>query len=128
MNQSSEKLKKRLFVAGGSIALVLGITGIVLPVLPTTPFLLLAALCYMRGSQRLYNMLLYNRFVGNYLRNYLQGRGMTLKMKICTLSLLWAAIILSGTLATDSLIIRIILAIVLIGVTIHICMIKTTRL
>jgi hypothetical protein len=123
----SEIIKRRLFVVAGSISLALGIIGIILPILPTTPFLLLAAICYMRGSQRLYNALLSNRFVGNYIRNYLEGRGMSLKMKIWTLSLLWIAIILTAVLATDSITIRIILLIVLIGVTTHILMIKIAR-
>ena len=126
MNPVPEKQKRRLFVVAGSIALVLGIIGIIVPVLPTTPFLLLAALCYMRGSRQLYDMLLCNRFLSNYIRNYLEGRGMSLKMKIWTLSLLWVAIILTATLVTDSLIIRIILAVVLTGVTIHILKIKTS--
>ena len=118
-------LKRRLFVVVGTIALVLGIVGIIMPVLPTTPFLLLAAICYLRGSQRLYNALLGNRFVGSYIRNYLEGRGMSLKVKIWTLTLLWIAIVCSALLAIDSLIIRIILAVVLVGVTIHILLIKT---
>lgn len=127
MKSISEIIKRRLFVVAGSISLALGIIGIILPILPTTPFLLLAAICYMRGSQRLYNALLSNRFVGNYIRNYLEGRGMSLKMKIWTLSLLWIAIILTAVLATDSITIRIILLIVLIGVTTHILMIKIAR-
>jgi hypothetical protein len=126
MNPVPEKQKRRLFVVAGSIVLVLGIIGIIVPVLPTTPFLLLAALYYMRGSRQLYDALLCNRFIGNYIRNYLEGRGMSLKMKIWTLSLLWLAIILTVTLITDSLIIRIILAVVLTGVTIHILKIKTS--
>jgi len=127
MASTQDKLKRRLFVVAGTVALIIGVIGIVIPVLPTTPFLFLAAICYMRGSQRLYNALLRNRFAGNYIRNYLEGKGMSLKMKIWTLSLLWAAIILTSALATDSLIIRIILAAVLIGVTIHIFKIKTIR-
>ena len=127
MVPTADKLKRRIFVIAGSIALVIGITGIVVPILPTTPFLLLAAFCYMRGSQRLYNALLCNRFVGNYIRNYLEGKGMFLKMKIWTLSLLWLTIVLTAILVTESLIIRIILAIVLIGVTIHILKITTAR-
>ena len=123
----TNKLKKKLFVIAGTIALILGIVGIIMPVLPTTPFLLLAAFCYMRGSQKLYIMLLGSPFVGNYIRNYLEGKGMPLKMKIWTLSLLWIAIVLTATLATSSMIIRTILAIVLIGVTIHILKIKTAR-
>ena len=122
-----DRLKRRLFVIAGTIALVLGIIGIILPVLPTTPFLLLAAICYMRGSQRLYNALLSNRFLGSYITNYLEGRGMSLRMKIWTLSLLWIAIACSALLVTDNLIVRIILAVVLVGVTVHILLIKTVR-
>jgi len=127
MVHTPDMLKRRLFVVVGTIALVLGIIGIIIPVLPTTPFLLLAAICYLRGSQRLYNALLGNRFVGSYIKNYLEGRGMPLKMKIWTLTLLWIAIVCSALLATDSLIIRIILAVVLAGVTIHILLIKTVK-
>jgi uncharacterized protein len=127
MTSTSDKLKKRLFVIIGTIALVIGVVGIAIPVLPTTPFLLLAAMCYMRGSKRLYNALLGNRFVGTYIRNYLEGRGMSLKIKIWTLTLLWAAIVSTAILATDSLTIRIILAVVLVGVTVHILLVKTTK-
>ena len=121
------QLKRRLFIIAGTIALGLGVIGIILPVLPTTPFLLLAAICYMRGSQRLYNALLRNRFVGNYVRNYLEGRGMSLRNKIWTISLLWIAILCTAFLVTESLVIRIILAVVLIGVTIHILLIRTLK-
>jgi uncharacterized membrane protein YbaN (DUF454 family) len=127
MAVASGKLKRRFFIIAGTIAVGIGVVGIIVPVLPTTPFLLLAAICYMRGSQRLYNALLCNRFIGSYVRNYLEGRGMSLKMKIWTLSLLWAAIVCTAALATDSLVIRIILAVVLTGVTIHIFIIKTTK-
>ena len=127
MTSISDKLKRRLFVIAGTIALVIGVFGIIIPVLPTTPFLLLAAICYMRGSQHLYNALLCNRFIGSYVRNYLEGRGMSLKMKVWTLSLLWAAIVCTATLAIEGLIIRIILVVVLIGVTIHILLIRTAK-
>ena len=127
MSAASGKLKRWLFIIAGTIAIGIGVIGIIVPVLPTTPFLLLAAICYMRGSQRLYNALLCNRFIGSYVRNYLEGRGMSLKMKMWTLSLLWVAIVCTAVLATDSLIIRIILAVVLTGVTIHILTVKTAK-
>ena len=127
MSATSGKLKRWLFIIAGTIAIGIGVIGIIVPVLPTTPFLLLAAICYMRGSQRLYNALLCNRFIGSYVRNYLEGRGMFLKMKIWSLSLLWVAIVCTAALATDSLIIRIILTVVLIGVTIHILTVKTAK-
>ena len=121
------KLKGRLFVIAGTIALVLCVVGIILPVLPTTPFLLLAAICYMRGSQRLYNALLRNRFIGSYVRNYLEGRGMSLRNKIWTISMLWIAILCTAFLVTESLVIRIILVVVLVGVTVHILLIRTIK-
>ncbi len=127
MDSASDKVRRKLFVVAGSISLILGIIGIFIPVLPTTPFLLLAAICYMRGSKRLYRTLLRNRLVGNYIRNYLEGRGLSLKMKAWTLIALWITIILTGIFASENLIIRIILGMVLIGVTIHIFKIKTAK-
>ncbi len=120
-------LKRRLFTILGTVALSIGVVGIIVPVLPTTPFLLLAAICYTRGSPQLYNALLCNRFIGSYVRNYLEGRGMSLKMKVWTLSLLFLAIIVTAAFTTDSLVIRIILSIVLTGVTIHILLIRTAK-
>jgi uncharacterized membrane protein YbaN (DUF454 family) len=120
-------MKRRGFVIAGTISLLLGIIGIIIPVLPTTPFLLLAAICYMKGSKRLYNALLNNRFFGTYIRNYLEGKGMPRRMKIWTLALLWLAIFCTAFCVTDSPIVRIILAVVLVAVTVHIFMIKTIR-
>ncbi|MBN2239455.1 MAG: YbaN family protein [Dehalococcoidales bacterium] len=125
--QPKDKLKKRLFIAGGTVSLTLGIIGIILPVLPTTPFLLLAAFCYIRGSQRLHSILLNNRFIGRYISNYLEGKGMSAKMKIWTLILLWVSLLLTIFLFTDILWIKITLAVILAGVTIHILLIKTAK-
>ena len=127
MNSSQDRLKKYLFITAGTIFVILGSVGIFVPVLPTTPFLLLAALCYMRSSQRFYNALLRNRFIGSYLRNYLEGRGMSPKMKIWTLTFLWVTIICTAIFVTESLIVRIVLAAVLAGVTIHILLLRTCR-
>lgn len=107
--------------------MVIGFIGIFVPVLPTTPFLLLAAFCYLRGSCFLYAWLVNNRLTGSYIKNYMEGRGMTLKMKIWTIALLWTTIVLTAIVGTDSLVIRIILAAVLIGVTVHIVILKTAR-
>ncbi len=127
MTATLEKLKRRLFVIAGTISVGIGVVGIFLPVLPTTPFLLLAAICYTRGSQRLYKALLYNRFIGTYIRNYIEGRGMSLKMKVWTIGLLWITIVSTAVFATEGMIVRIILAVVLIGVTLHILFIRTIK-
>jgi hypothetical protein len=118
-------IKRYFFVTVGSVSVGLGVIGIIVPVLPTTPFLLLGAACYLRGSQRLYDRLLCNRFLGCYIRNYMEGRGIPLKMKIWTLVLLWAVMISTAVLATGSLTVRIILGVILVGVSIYILSRKT---
>jgi len=62
-----------LLKIAGTVFLILGGVGVVLPLLPTTPFLLLAAVCYARSSERLYRWLLYNRWFGSYIRNWHEG-------------------------------------------------------
>ena len=120
------KLKRRLLTAAGTISTAIGIVGIFVPLLPTTPFLLLAAACYLRSSQKFYGWLLNNRFIGAYLRNYLQGKGMPRKIKIITILLLWLTITCSIIFAVQGLIIRVLLLIIAIGVSIHILLIKAT--
>ena len=120
----SATLKRRLFIAAGSISLGIGIVGIVVPLLPTTPFLLLAAYCYSRGSKRLSNRLLGNRLIGSYLRNYLEGKAMSIKAKIWSLSILWGVIGCTAAFVTDSLVIRIVLLAVGSGVTVHVARLR----
>jgi len=120
-------LKRYALIIAGSLSLIIGLIGIIVPILPTTPFLLLAAFCYLRGSRRLYHSLLKSRILGSYIRNYLEGRGMTFIMKVWTLSLLWTTILFSILFFTENPAVRIVLGIVLIGVTIHILCIKTIR-
>jgi uncharacterized membrane protein YbaN (DUF454 family) len=116
--------KRRLLLAAGTLCAGLGIVGIFVPILPTTPFLLLAAACYMRSSERFYRWLTNNRVFGAYVRNYLEGRGMPIRMKLATVLVLWLAIGLSITFAIESLVIRIILISIAVGVTVHIALIR----
>lgn len=112
----------------GSFFLSLGIVGIAIPLLPTTPFLLLAAACYLRGSERMYKWMLTNRYFGSYLRNYRQGRGIPWRVKIATVSLLWIVIGFSAIVVTDNMIVRIVLLVVALGVSIHMLTIKAKRI
>jgi uncharacterized protein len=80
----------------GTMFVGLGVLGAMLPLLPTTPFLLLAAACYVRGSERLYNWLMNNRYLGTYIRNFREGRGMPLRSKIIAIAVLWASLIFSA--------------------------------
>lgn len=110
----------------GSLAVVLAILGIFLPLLPTTPFLLLASACYVRGSERLHRWLLNNRLFGEYLRNIEQKRGMPLRGKIVTLALLWISIAYSAWSVRPVALKGMLLAIA-VGVTILIVRMKTLK-
>ncbi|WP_099156541.1 YbaN family protein [Virgibacillus ndiopensis] len=84
-----KQVKKILLIVGGSISLVLGILGIILPLLPTTPMLLLTAACYVRSSDKLYQWLITNKYVGLYIRNYQAGKGIPLRAKVSGVLVLW---------------------------------------
>jgi uncharacterized membrane protein YbaN (DUF454 family) len=132
MKRDDEKPKHRKLVRGilvvaGTLFLGLGILGVFLPLLPTTPFLLLAAACYLRSSQRFYNWLLGNRLLGSYIKNYLEGKGMPLRAKIFSISLLWITIGYSVIFVVEALPIRVVLALIAIGVTAHILHIRTFK-
>jgi len=123
----SNRFFRYLLIISGTIFLGFGIIGIFLPILPTTPFLLLAAACYARSSKRFYNWLMNNRWFGNYIKNYRDGRGVPLKFKIFTIFLLWITIIVSVFLVINNYWVKIILILIAIGVTIHILTIKTYK-
>ena len=113
-------LLKVLLIAGGTLCVALGVIGIFLPLMPTTVFLLLAAACYARSSPRFYQRLLNHRFLGAYIRNSREGRGMKRRDKVVTLGLLWIGIGATMIWTADSWWLRTILAGVAIGVTIHV--------
>lgn len=121
-----QSLKKKSLVIAGTIFVGIGFVGIFVPILPTTPFLLLAAFCYIRSSDRFYNWLITNRLLGTYIRSYLERKGMPRKVKVATIALLWIGILCSIVFATDNLITRIILLVIAIGVTLHISLLKPT--
>jgi uncharacterized membrane protein YbaN (DUF454 family) len=119
--------KRRLLIGAGTLSTALGIIGFFIPILPTTPFLLLAAACYMRSSERFYRWLINNRIFGAYVRNYIEGRGMPTRIKIFTILLLWLTIGLSITFGVQNIVIRITLICIAIGVTAHISLIKKRK-
>lgn len=116
-----------LLLVSGFTFTGLGVLGIFIPLLPTTPFLLLAAACFARSSQRFHHWLMNNRWLGQYIKNYRDKRGITLKHKIITLSVLWITILLSILYASPILWVRILLLIVAVGVTYHLATLKSIR-
>jgi len=125
--QARTRLGRMLWNAAGTLFLVLGVIGIPVPLLPTTPLLLLAASCYLRGSARMHKWLLTNKYFGAYLNDYRMGKGMPLRVKAATLALLWIFIGVAMLFAVSDTIVRGLLLLVAIGVTIHILMLKTKK-
>jgi uncharacterized protein len=87
-----QKFVRVLWIAAGLLCVCLGAIGLVLPILPTTPFLLAASACFCKSSPKLNNWLLNNKWFGSYIRNYREGRGVPFKTKIGILAVLWATI------------------------------------
>jgi len=118
---------KMFFTSCGVIAVGLGAAGIVLPLLPTTPFLLLAAACFFRSSDRLYNWLLNHKRFGHYIKQYREHRAISRQTKLATLVLLWGALAFSGLVVMETLWVRILLLAVGVGVTLHVLSMKTLK-
>ena len=75
-------MKKVIYIIIGCISVGLGATGSVIPVLPTVPFLLLAAYCFARSSERLHNWFTSTKLYKNHLESYVKGEGMTRQTKL----------------------------------------------
>jgi len=122
-------LGRGLMLICGSLSLGLGLLGIALPLLPTTPFLLLAGFCYSRSSRRLYAWLHSNPLFGEYLRRYINKEGIPLRVKLGTIVLLWSSILISAfwLIQGQQWQIRIILLLIGMGVSIHLLMIRTYK-
>lgn len=119
-------LKKFLYCTIGWIAIGLGVLGIFLPLLPTTPFLLLAVFCFEKGSKKFYDFTLNNKILGKYIRDYREKKGVTLKNKVIAISVMTLGIG-STILSTDKIIVKIILGTIFIGVTIHLLKLNTLK-
>ena len=120
------RLVRGLLIAAGTLFVALGLLGVILPVLPTTPFLLAAAACYAHASPRLHRWLLDNPLFGRYLRNYRAGKGIPRATKIFALALLWASIGFSVCFVMPAGLwwARGLLIAIALGVTVHIVRIK----
>lgn len=115
-------LKRFALQIAGGLSVFLAVLGIFLPLLPTTPFLLLAAFCWSRSSPRFHGWLLGNRYFGGRLTDYLAGRGIPVRQKIVTLAFLWVSIGVSAILVAR-LWVGLILLACAVGVTVHLMVI-----
>ena len=130
LNKSKQSISKPiqiLLITLGTFFVGVGIAGIFIPVLPTTLFLLISATLYAKSSKRFYDWLINNKIFGRYIKNYREGKGIPLKVKIITIILLWITIGCSAIFAIDILWVRILLVVIAVGVTIHIIRIRPKK-
>ncbi|UOR10813.1 YbaN family protein [Halobacillus amylolyticus] len=105
-------VKKIILIIVGFLSLGLGLAGILLPLLPTTPFLLLAAACFVRSSNKLYYWLITNKWFGSYIRDFRAGNGIPLKAKVIGVTTLWISIIYSAFFIVPLVTVRIVMLLV----------------
>jgi len=117
--------QRKLYLAAGLLFLALGALGVFIPVLPTTPFLLLAAAMFMRSSGRLYLWLTTHRVFGPFIRNYRLYRAVPLRSKVVALVFLYLTIGYSVVFVTDNWWLRGLLLVIAAGVSWHILKLKT---
>lgn len=121
--QKYSKPVRYLFIVAGSIFLGLATLGVLLPIIPTTPFLLLATACYIRSSKALYDKVMQHRIFGEYLSNY-EKRAMRGRDKKITISIMWVGMVFS-TFFIEIEWVKILLIVIAIGVTLHLSRLKS---
>lgn len=112
----------------GLLSLGLGIVGAWIPVLPTTPFLLLSAALFARSSQKLHRWLLTHPVFGEYIRGFIEDKSIPLKIKIISVSTLWTVMLLTiFVFANEKLWLQLLLFVIAVGVSIHILSYETRK-
>ena len=120
------KLLNYLCTILGFLCVGFAVLGMFLPVLPTTPWLLLAAWLFYKGNPKMRIWLLNNKYLGPYIHNYIKYRAIPLKSKIISISMLWITILFSVYIV-NPIWLKILLLCIAVGVTIHLLMIKTLK-
>ncbi|MDR0506322.1 MAG: YbaN family protein [Dysgonamonadaceae bacterium] len=120
---------KYLLIVLGIVSLCLGVLGIFLPVLPTTPFLLLSAALFMRSSKRLYHWLLNHKVFGQYIRSFMEDKSIPLKVKVISITVMWVTMFsIIFFVINGKLWLQLLLFAIAIGTTIHILSYKTKKI
>lgn len=126
INKLLANISKPVWNLLGSLFVSIGIIGVIVPLLPTTPFLLLAAYSFNRGSDRMRKWFEKNKLINSYLSNYRDKKGIPLRAKINSIVILWVTIGISIYLVSNDYI-RVVLVLVVIGVTFHLSRIPTKK-
>lgn len=111
----------------GLLSLSLGILGIFLPILPTTPLLLLAAALFLRSSKTLYDWLMNHPRLGPYIRNFMVHKSIPLKIKILSVSMVWITLLYCAVFVAEHWAFRTFFVLLAAAITAHILSYKTLR-
>ena len=114
-----------LLLIAGTISLILGIIGIFVPLLPTTPFLLLTAFLYFKSSPKAYKWLIEQKHLGPYIVNYREKKIIPLRAKVFSLVLMWTFVLYGVVFIIESTWVRVVLLLIIVGVSIHILSFKS---
>jgi len=120
----TSRVMKALLITCGTLCVGLGILGIFLPLMPTTVFLLLAAACYARSSERFHRRLVQDPWLGPYIR---QRYGMTARQKAVTLTVLWLSLAATMIWTAEATWLRVLLVAIGLGVTLHVARVPAFR-
>ena len=111
----------------GCLSLALGVLGIFLPVLPTTPFLLLSAALFVRSSQRLYAWLMNHRHLGPYIKNFRENRAIPLRVKVISVGMVWLTLLNCAVFVAEEWWMRLLFIAIAACVTVHILRYRTLK-
>ena len=111
----------------GFVALGLGIAGAFVPVLPTTPFLLLAATLFLKSNRNLYDWLMNHPRMGTYISNFLEHKAIPMRVKVVSISTLWITLHICAIFVAEHWLLRLLFIAIAVGVTIHILSYRTLK-
>lgn len=120
-------MKKKFLILWGSLSLFLGLLGIALPLLPTTPFLLLSATCYFHGSDKLYRWLMTHPTLGLYIHSFREEKAIPLRVKVVSVSMVWVTLLYCIFFVVSYLWLKLLLLFLAIAISWHILSYATRR-
>lgn len=124
---SPSRLLRRLYVAAGFFSLFIGLLGLLIPIFPTSPFLLLAATLFARGSERFYRWLLNNRYCGKQIRSWRNNEGLTIQMKMMVTVAIAGTLTFSTVFFVPYIPVKIIMILIAISISVYIWRQPTKR-
>lgn len=117
---------RTILLVVGTISLGIGLTAIIVPGLPTTPFVFIAIFCYARSSERMYTWMMNNKHIGQQYHNLREGKGISMATKLYSLAMAWTMIIISVSVL-DILVLRIFLVVLGLIMAVVMWRLKTYR-